>query len=82
MKSIGSFMAILGLAAIGFGFLDRVPRILGWIYTWGDGAAWAIKLILTVVGGILWFVGRKNEQTAKEDAELYNSPDEPQQEQQ
>lgn len=57
-------MAILGIAAIIFGFLDRVPSILSWIYNWGEGAAWGIKIGLTVIGGILWFVGRGKERTA------------------
>ena len=33
-----------GLFAIVLDFFDRVPTILMWIYSWGDTAAWAIKI--------------------------------------
>lgn len=56
-SKIGAFMVIVGLAAIVFGFLDRVPKILFWIYMWGEGVAWGIKIALIVVGVILFFVG-------------------------
>jgi hypothetical protein len=59
IKSIGSFLAIIGIAAIIFGFLDRVPTILAWIYNWGDGAAWGIKIGLTVIGAVMWFMGKE-----------------------
>ncbi len=60
MKQIGSLLAVFGIAAIIFGFMDRAPRLLMWIYNWGDGVAWAIKIALVVVGGILYFMGSKN----------------------
>lgn len=61
MRSIGSFMALLGIAAVVMNFLDRVPRLLMWIYLWGDGVAWAIKIGLIVIGGALYFFGPKSE---------------------
>lgn len=39
MKKIGGFMAVLGILAIVMNFLDRVPRLLMWIYNWGDTTA-------------------------------------------
>jgi hypothetical protein len=62
MKSIGSLLFLFGAAAIVFGFMDRVPTVLQWIYTWGDGAAWAIKIGLVVVGAVLYFMGAKKKQ--------------------
>lgn len=59
MKKIGSFMALLGIAAIVMNYLDRVPRLLMWIYNWGDNAAWVIKIGLVVVGGALYFLAPK-----------------------
>lgn len=61
MKGLGSLLVILGVLAIGLDFFNRVPRILSWIYNWGDGAAWGIKIAFIVVGAILWFVGHKAE---------------------
>lgn len=82
MKSIGSFLAILGLAAIGFGYMDRVPTILSWIYNWGDSAAWAIKIALTLVGGVLWFIGRKKERENIEEIQLVDDINQNQEEKQ
>ena len=61
MKSIGSLLFIFGVAAIIFGFMERVPRLLIWIYNWGEGAAWAIKIGFVVVGAILYLMGRKQD---------------------
>jgi hypothetical protein len=60
LKSIGSLMFILGVAAIIFGFMDRVPRLLAWIYEWGNGAAWAIKIGLVVGGAALYLMSSKS----------------------
>ena len=69
MKKIGSFMALIGLAAIVLNFFGLVPKILVWIYTWGDGVAWAIKLGLVAVGAILYFSGGSKEE-GKETTEV------------
>lgn len=58
MRKIGSYMAIFGVLAIVLNFFDRVPTILMWIYSWGDTAAWAIKIGLIVVGAVLFFMGK------------------------
>jgi hypothetical protein len=60
MKQIGSIMAIFGIIAIVFGFMNRAPRLLMWIYNWGDGAAWAIKIGLVVIGGALYFLAGRS----------------------
>ena len=57
MKSFGSLLFILGLLAIGFNFVNAVPKGSAWIYLWGDGVAWGIKIGLVVVGAILWLLG-------------------------
>jgi len=57
MKSFGSLLFILGLLAIGLNFVNAVPKVLAWIYLWGDGVAWGIKIGLVVVGAILWLLG-------------------------
>lgn len=60
MKGLGSLLVILGLASIAFGFMDRVPTVMQWIYKWGDGAAWAIKIGLVVLGVVIYLMaGRK-----------------------
>ena len=57
MKSFGSTLFILGLLAFGLNYMNAVPKVLAWIYLWGDGVAWGIKIGLVVVGAILWLLG-------------------------
>ena len=65
MKSIGGLLIVLGLAAIVFGFMDRVPTVLQWIYEWGEGGAWAIKCGIIVIGAALYVMGsRQKKQNA------------------
>ena len=54
MENIGSTMVVLGILAIVLDFFNYVPKVLFWIYEWGDGVAWGIKIALIVVGGLLW----------------------------
>lgn len=66
MKKIGSLMVFFAVFAIILNFVDAVPRILVWIYSWGETVAWGIKIALIVVGGILWLIGNKQEQAELE----------------
>ena len=61
LQKIGSFIFIIGLLAIVMNFFNYVPKLLMWIYNWGDGPAWAIKIGLVVVGAALWFLGSRNQ---------------------
>lgn len=61
MKSFGSFLAIIGILAIVLDFFGRVPKVLFWIYEWGETVAWIIKIGLVVLGAILYFVGNSSE---------------------
>ena len=70
MKKIGGFMAVLGILAIVMNFLDRVPRLLMWIYNWGDTTAWIIKIGLVVVGGALYLLGPKEVEEVEESREV------------
>jgi hypothetical protein len=61
MRQIGGLAVFLGLFAIVLDFFERVPSVLVWIYNWGEGPAWGIKIGLVVVGGLLWFLGKPSE---------------------
>jgi len=63
MKGIGSTIAIFGVLAIVLDFANMVPRVLMWIYSWGEGVAWGIKIALVVVGVVLYLMGNKKEST-------------------
>lgn len=59
MKSLGSLLFIFGAAATIFGLMDRVPRVLVWIYNWGETTAWVIKIGFMVLGAALYIIGSR-----------------------
>ena len=61
MKNIGSILFIYGLLAIIMNFFNAVPRILLWIYNWGEGTAWLIKIAFVLVGAAIWWFSGKDE---------------------
>lgn len=72
INKLGSVMAIFGILAIVMGFMNQVPIVLQWIYNWGETAAWAIKIALSVGGGLMWFLTR-NQMANRELASSENS---------
>ena len=70
LGKLGAIMAIFGVLAIIMDFANYVPRILFWIYNWGDTVAWGIKIGLVVVGGILYFIASKSTVDNKTDDKL------------
>lgn len=69
MKKIGSLMVFFGFFAIVLDFVNAVPRILAWIYNWGEGIAWAIKIGLIVIGAFLWLAGSRQDEAGTSGAE-------------
>lgn len=63
MQKIGSYLVIIGLLAIVLSLFNYVPRLLGWIYQWGEGVAWGIKIGCIVLGGLLYVLGGKKRET-------------------
>ncbi|WP_423736360.1 hypothetical protein [Chitinophaga caseinilytica] len=63
MQKIGSFLVIIGLLSIAAGYFDRVPKILMWIYQWGDVVAWSIKIGLVVLGAALFLLAPRKQTT-------------------
>ncbi|UII28785.1 hypothetical protein LVD15_10265 [Fulvivirga maritima] len=63
MKRIGSSFLIFGLAAIVLNFLDLMPRRVRWIYAWGETTAWIIMISLVVVGALITFATKKQNQS-------------------
>ena len=72
MKSFGSTLFILGLLAFGLNYLNAVPKVLAWIYEWGEETAMWIKIGLMVGGAIIWLLGyfaEAGEQAEAEESE-------------
>ena len=55
-------MFLFGIASVVFNFMDREVMLLGWISSWGEAVAWAIRAVLVIGGGVLWLVGRSKEE--------------------
>ncbi len=51
-------MAIIGIGLIVLPFIGLTIRFTDWIYEWGEGVAWAIKIGLVVIGAALFFLGK------------------------
>ena len=47
MKRFGSTLFILGLLAFGLNYMNAVPKVLAWIYNWGEDTAMWIKAGIT-----------------------------------
>ena len=58
ITKIGGYLVVFGVLAIVLGIFNVVPRILGWIYIWGNAVAWLIKISFVVVGCVLYFKGQ------------------------
>lgn len=67
LGKVGATLAFLGVLAIVLDFVGYVPRLLFWIYNWGDTVAWGIKIGLIVVGGILYFAAPKSSSSETSD---------------
>lgn len=63
MKNIGAFLAVAGILATVLDFFGRVPKMLFWIYNWGDTMSWVIKIAMIALGAMLWFYGNKPTKT-------------------
>lgn len=59
LASIGSFLVIVGIVSIILYFIGYNLRILMWIDMWGETVAWIIRIGITVLGAILFLVGKK-----------------------
>lgn len=66
MQKVGSFLVVIGLMAVVLHFFNYAPRLLVWIYNWGNGPAWAIKIGIIVLGAALYLMGSPKQTGAQE----------------
>ena len=62
-------MFILGLLAFGLNYLNAVPKVLAWIYEWGEETAMWIKIGLMVGDANIWLLGYLAEAGEQAEAE-------------
>ena len=61
MQGIGSLMVLLGAGSFVLNMLEREFTLLMWIDNWGPTTGLAIRIGMIVVGGGLWFAGRRQQ---------------------
>lgn len=61
VSTAGAVIAIYVVASSIFHIIGYNMRLLVWVDQWGPLAGWIIRVILVVIGGILYFIGRKTE---------------------
>lgn len=64
MKKVGGYLFFFGVGSIVLYFLDMEFIILSWIDMWGPTTGWAIRIAMSVVGGVLWLLGQRQEAEA------------------
>lgn len=59
MRSLGLLLLVLGIGSCVVHFMDMEMRLLRWIDTWGENAAWGIRGGFVAVGLLLMVAGKK-----------------------
>ena len=65
---VGMGLIFLGVASIFLSLIGQDLLILAWIYKWGEGPAWAIRIGFVVVGAILMYLSPDDEDEGKSEA--------------
>lgn len=59
MRQLGLLLLILGIGSCVVHFMEMEMRLLRWIDTWGEEAAWGIRAGFIVLGLLLMTAGKK-----------------------
>jgi len=60
MKKIGGYLLFFGIGSILLHFVGLQFILLSWIGSWGEAAAWEIRIGCVVVGGLLLWWDKRN----------------------
>ena len=71
MKSFGSLLLFLGIGSSVLYLIDYNLSYLMWIDMWGETIGWAIRGVMTVAGGALFFLAPSE---AQEDNTVQEEP--------
>ncbi|ARS36715.1 hypothetical protein [Pontibacter actiniarum] len=61
MKFIGLFLLLAGLVSLVLGFTGANLLILNWLNQFGETESWAIRIGVTLLGGIIYYVRRHDD---------------------
>ena len=63
MRSIGGYMFFFGLGSMVLHYLNLDFVLLMWVDNWGERTGWLIRILLAVIGGLIWFFPRNLSQS-------------------
>lgn len=58
MKKWGGTLFFFGVGSIVLYYLNMEFIVLMWIDHWGTTVGWTIRIGLTVIGGLMWLLGK------------------------
>lgn len=61
MRTFGIYIIVIGLLSIVLHFLNMNFIFLNWIDQWGPEKGWIIRGGITLLGGLLWLIGRRRQ---------------------
>lgn len=61
VSTAGAVIAIYVVATSVFHCMGYPMRFIEWTGRWGPAAGWAIRVMLAVIGGYMYYIGRKTE---------------------
>ena len=64
MKSWGMWMVILSLGSFVLNMMGMDFMLISWMDSWGATTGIALRLLCAAAGGVLWFVGHRQESAA------------------
>lgn len=53
-------MVVIGIISTVLYFAGYNLRVLLWIDLWGAAAGWALRIVLIILGAVLYFAGKRN----------------------
>ncbi|AKD02560.1 hypothetical protein POKO110462_08575 [Pontibacter korlensis] len=61
MKFIGLFLLLAGLVSLILGFTGANLVVLNWLSQFGETGSWAIRIGVTLLGGIIYYLRRHDD---------------------
>ena len=62
----GLILAAMGVISIVLSVFNYNVRLLAWVDLWGDTMGWVIRILLIVLGGGIFFLFGRDEETETE----------------
>ncbi|MFD2246375.1 hypothetical protein [Pontibacter ruber] len=61
MKFLGLLLLLAGIVSLTLEFTGANLLVLNWLNQWGTNLSWAIRIAVTILGGIIYFIHRNDD---------------------